>query len=403
MSKPPMAEMIEQWLVTQGLDGGRVIEIMDGFCERLAEGGFPLARGLIGLRTLHPQLGAVGFLWQRDEGGVETEHIDHQDGEFAKSPFAQLKRLGGTLRRRLSDPSCPRDFPVLAELAEAGMTDYFCAVVPFGDMAEGNGLMTSWATDRRSGFAETEIERLVDLLSLLALAVKASAAPRVSRSLLSIYLGHDAGDRVLSGTIQRGSMQSVSAVLYYADLAGFTGFADKAESAALMAALDVYLEAMAVPVELSGGQILKYIGDGLLATFALADFDGEAEPAVAAALDAAEDALARVATINAERQAAGEPFMDLDIALHLGDVLYGNVGTDERLDFTVIGPAVNEASRIEALCGTLDQRVLASAALAEAAGGERYRLKSLGRQRLRGVTEPQELFGLAARASPTDA
>jgi adenylate cyclase len=311
-------------------------------------------------------------------------------------------RQGGTLRRRLSDPACPRDYPVLCELAEAGMTDYVCAVVPFGDMADGNGLMTAWATDRRDGFADREVDRLVRLVSLLAVVVKASAAPRVSRSLLSIYLGHDAGNRVLAGTVKRGSMQTISAVLYFADLAGFTGFADKAESQALMAALDAYLEAMAVPVEHSGGQILKYIGDGLLATFALADFDGEAEPAVAAALDAAEDALARVAAINAERQAVGEPCMDLDIALHLGDVLYGNVGTDERLDFTVIGPAVNEASRIEALCGRLDRRVLASAALARAAGSERHRLTSLGLQQLRGVAQPQELFGLAIGASSAD-
>ena len=403
MASPISTTTIDEWLVAQGLAGGHAVDIMDGFCERLSEAGLPLARVAIGLRTL-PGHGTIDFLWERGVGGVET---DSSTGDLAEtgaggSPFAPLITSGGTLRRRLSEPSCPRDPPVLARLAEAGMTDYLNVATAFGDMAQGKGLIASFATDRSVGFAEAELARLAGLTALLAVVVKASAGARVSRSLLSIYLGHDAGNRVLAGTVKRGSMQSISAVLYFADLAGFTSFADRSASEALMSALDAYLEAMAVPVEHSGGQILKYIGDGLLATFALADFDGEAQEAVAAALDAAEDALARVAAVNAVRLAAGEPIMDLDIALHLGEVLYGNVGTDERLDFTVIGPAVNEASRIEALCGQLGRRVLTSVALAQAAGSERHRLESLGLHPLRGVAQPQELFGLAPRGARPD-
>jgi adenylate cyclase len=393
-----MSATIEEWLVARGLEGHPTAEIIAGFCARLVVDGLPLARAVIGSRILHPQFGAVSLMWRRGAGEVVIDRFHHdQTDEFAASPFARLSQGAdrGALRRRLCDPGCPRDFPLLDRLVEAGMTDYFCAVVPFGGQFTTNRLYSSWTTDRAGGFAGRELADLAKLLPLLALAIKASTAPRVARSLLAIYLGEDAGDRVLAGTIQRGSMQSIRAVLYYADLAGFTRFAETNTGPALVATLNRHLEAIAVPVARRRGQVLKFLGDGLLATFALADFSGETEGAIAAALDAAEEALTRVAALKAEREATGEPDLDVDIALHLGDVLYGNIGTEDRLDFTVIGPAVNEASRIEALCQALGRRVLASAALADAAGAARQRLEPIGRFALRGVREPQLLFGLA--------
>jgi len=398
-----MGESLERWLVDQGIKGTGLIEIMDGFCTRLVGEGFALARGYIGLRTLHPKYGAIGFLWQRGSGGVEAERYSHESRnavDFQRSPFAYLiDRGGGCLRRRLIDQSTPRDFPILDDFVAQGITDYICHLLPFGGQDRADGMTSSWATDQPGGFAERDVERLMGLLPLLAMTVKATATYRVARNLLGVYLGHDAGDRVLAGAVRRGSVESIRAVLFYADLAGFTRVADKADRETLVETLDDYLEAMATPVDLRGGQVLKFLGDGLLATFALSDFDGQAEAAAAAALDAAEDALSRTAGLNDRRRAEGKPVMGLDIALHLGDVLYGNVGTDERLDFTVIGPAVNEASRIEALCRTLDRRVLASAALAEAAGCERERLVALGSHPLRGVREPQELYGLKERVA----
>jgi adenylate cyclase len=396
-----MTDGLERWLVDQGLKGAGVIEIMDGFCNHLVAEGFPLVRGYISVRTLHPKYGAVGFLWQREAGGVEAERYSHESSnaaEYLRSPFAYLiDRGGGRLRRRLIDQSSPRDFPVLDDFVAAGITDYIADLLPFGGTERQDGLMSSWATDRPGGFDDAHLERMTDLLPLLAVTVKATATYRVARNLLGVYLGHDAGDRVLAGAVRRGSVETIRAVLFYADLAGFTRVADTTDRDALVATLDDYLEAMAEPVDIRGGQVLKFLGDGLLATFALADFGNNAEAAAAAALDAAEDALARTAVLNLRRQENGQPVMNLDIALHLGDVLYGNVGTDERLDFTVIGPAVNEASRIEALCRTLERRVLISSALAEAAGEERHRLVALGSHPLRGVREPQELYGLAAQ------
>jgi len=398
-----MAERIEQWLMAQGLRGAGVIEIMDGFCGHLVGEGFPLARGYIGLRTLHPKYGAVGFRWERGSGGVEAERYGHDSDnspEFVQSPFAQLiARGGGRIRRRLIDQASPRDFPVLDDFAAGGITDYLCDLLPFSGMERADGMLSSWATDRPGGFEERDIARLTGLLPALALTVKATATFRVARNLLGVYLGHDAGDRVLAGTVRRGSVESIRAVVFYADLSGFTRVADTADRETLVATLDDYLETMVVPVDLRGGQVLKFLGDGLLATFALDAFNDNAEAAVSAALDAAEDALGRVAALNVTRRSLGQPVMGLDVALHLGDVLYGNVGTDERLDFTVIGPAVNEASRIEALCRALERPLLASAALAQAAGSERHRLEALGFHALRGVREPQELYGLARKAA----
>ena len=396
-----MAETLAQWLVAQGLKGAPIADIMDGFCQRLGDDGFPLALGTVELRVPHPQYGAIRFCWRR-ELGAEAERLDHGELDLFEGPLAPPSRSEtdmAVLRRRLEDPACPRDLPGLSRLAAAGITDHLRVVVPTDETSPPYGLVTSWATDRAGGFADDEIERLMRLLPLVAIAVKASAAPRAARSLLTIYLGHDAGARVLAGKVRRGATTSIRAVLCYADLAGFTSFADRAESAVVIAALDLYFEALVIPIERCGGQILKFMGDGLLAIFALSDFDDDAEQAVAAALDAAEDAVRGVETLNARRRDAGEVAMEVDLALHLGEVHYGNVGTDERMDFTVIGPAVNEASRFEALCGQLDRRILASAAFADAAGSERHRLEPLGRHRLRGVREAQELFGIARHQS----
>ena len=395
-----MAETLEQWLIAQGLRGTPIADIMDGFCQRLADDGFPLALATIELRVPHPQYGAIRLCWRR-ELGAEAERLAHEELDLVEglpAPSSRSETDMAVLRRRLEDPACPSDLPGLDRLA-AGITDHLRVVVPTDETSPPYGLATAWATDRAGGFADDEIERLMRLLPLVAIAIKASAAPRAARSLLTIYLGHDAGARVLAGKVRRGATTSIRAVLCYADLAGFTSFADRAESAVVIAALDLYFEALVIPIERCGGQILKFMGDGLLAIFALSDFDDDAEQAVAAALDAAEDAVRGVEALNAHRRDAGEVAMEVDLALHLGEVHYGNVGTDERMDFTVIGPAVNEASRFEALCGQLDRRILASAAFADAAGSERHRLEPLGRHRLRGVREAQELFGIARHQS----
>jgi adenylate cyclase len=210
--------------------------------------------------------------------------------------------------------------------------------------------------------------------------------------VLETYLGRDAGHRVLAGEIERGSAEAIRAVIWFSDLRGFTKLADSLPRDVLIAALDDYLEAMAAPVHANDGQILKFMGDGLLATF---DLTGRDDAAVCQdALAAAVQLRAAVPALNEARKAAGKPIMEFGLALHLGDVFYGNIGASDRLDFTVIGPAVNEASRIQALCRSLDRNILISSTFQETADSKRG-LESLGFHALRGVQEPRELFGLA--------
>ncbi|MDP6473760.1 MAG: adenylate/guanylate cyclase domain-containing protein [Alphaproteobacteria bacterium] len=203
------------------------------------------------------------------------------------------------------------------------------------------------------------------------------------------YLGRDAARRVLSGEIERGHVETVSAVLFYSDLCGFTALGDRMDGHELVELLNEYLACMAEPVEARGGQVLKFMGDGMLGTFEL---PAEGGATCVGALEAALDALSRVGELNKERRAAGRPIMALNVALHLGDVAYGNVGSPMRLDFTVIGPAVNEVSRLEAMCDPLERRLLISEAFADAIPADGPELLPLGRHGLRSVREPVHLF-----------
>lgn len=393
---------ISAWLVQAGLDALPVEQLMAGFCERLNGAGLRIARANVATSTLHPLLRAYGYTWDRRGGNTESlafAHSDQLNAAWLESPFAFMLANDLTyLRRPLTGPKAKLDFPVLKEFRDDGLTDWYGAAFSFGLDAVVDdkvlvGLICSLSSDRPDGFASSDLVLLEQLLPTLALAVKSIAVHEMSRGLLTTYLGADAAARVLSGTIMRGSTQSVHAVLYYADLRGFTTLADVTPTEELIGMLDDYLECMAKPVEQRGGQVMKFLGDGLLATFGV----GAVQPpdVCATALDAAREAMSLVAALNARRRDAGKPVMEIDLALHLGDVLYGNVGSDSRLDFTVIGPAVNEASRIETLCKKLDRNLLISESFAAAATGCAGQLISLGHHPLRGVREPVELFTLA--------
>lgn len=228
------------------------------------------------------------------------------------------------------------------------------------------------------------------MLPRLALSLKSTLTYQISVNLLDTYVGPDAGRRILDGEIRRGAAEVIRAVLWFADLRGFTAFSDTTPKEEVFGTLDEYFDCMVRPLVGHGGQGLKFLGDGLIGTF---DLQHMAKDAVCrASLDSAVEALKLVDELNAARRAAGKPVLRLDLALHLGDVLYGNVGALDRQDFTLIGPAVNEASRIEALCETLDRNLLISETFATAASQCTGRLVSVGRHHLRGVRDAQELF-----------
>jgi adenylate cyclase len=259
-----------------------------------------------------------------------------------------------------------------------------------GSIGEMDCTFSSFSTDREGGFRDEDIEALRFLVPSLALAIKSISVARIAGTLVETYLGRDAGRRVLAGRIMRGVADRIGAVLWFSDLRDFTRIAEAAPAEQLIPFLNDYAEAIVTAIHAAGGDVMKLIGDGILAIFPVAEPDA----ACRGALVAARDARQRVATLNGRRAEAGLPSTEFYLALHVGEVFYGNIGSVDRLDFTVVGPAVNEVSRIAALCRSVDQPVLLSSAFAEAASSCREQLVSVGRYALRGVARPQDLFTL---------
>ena len=387
---------IAGWLVDFALRSDDEAGMLGGFCDRLAAAGVPLLRVAAGSEALHPTLDVRGTRWSRASGvrreDYTREEAEANEEEWRRSPFSRLIETDAAeLRRRLGDTYEQGEFPLLDRFVrDHGMTDYLALSVRYGPgstLGAVPGLLVSYQTDRRDGFDEAEIDLLRRLTRPFALAHKAIAGVHTGRSLLQIYLGADPARRVLDGAIVRGKAEPVEAVLWYSDLQGFTRIADTAPRDQVLELLDRYADCLVSTIGAHGGEVLKFIGDGILAMFPL----GENHPC-GRALDAAEAALRNIDELNGRRRGEGLPWTDVHLALHVGEVLYGNIGSRERLDFTVVGPAVNEVARIEAMCRSLDQRVVTSAAFATTAGDSRARLVSLGRYALRGVRRPEELF-----------
>jgi adenylate cyclase len=392
------------WAVREGLRGADAYRLFDGYCQRLVIDGMPLWRAHAAMDTLHPQWNGYGYIWRRDLNAIEPEQYGRESSEreaWLQSPFEHLIRrsLGGednpSIRRRLEIGPEQRDFPVLEEFFALGATDYIAHLFAFGgngNRSQGSGIVYSFSSDRSGGFSEDDTTLVQATLPALSLAMKAHAGHVIASGLLGTYLGEDAGARVHSGSVIRGSVDNLRAVLWYADIRGFTALSDSAPGPVVVELLNDVFEILTASLRPRRGQVLKFIGDGMLATFPFEDAD-RAETC-ARALDAAIEAMTAIDVLNAARKAGGAPLASVDLALHLGEALYGNVGAIDRLDFTVIGPAINEAARIEALCEPLGRAVLVSAEFVDGMGAPDARLTSLGRHALRGVKEQKEIFAL---------
>lgn len=393
----PEVGALTDWLIEQGLRQTSMTELVQGFCERLVALGLPLWRGYVSARTLHPRISAVGYIWRRGIGGErdEYEHAIIPTEAYLSSPFAYMEdRDLERMRIRLAAEESIA-FPLLERFKADGATDYLARLIAYGPPAGPHrtiGFGTSWITDAEGGFTEAQIAILDHLMPRLGLALGARLGQEIAVNLLDTYLGPEAGTRVLQGEIRRGSLEVISAAILYADFRGFTRITDRCERDLLIEMLNDYFDCLVPIVHQHGGQVLKFLGDGLLATFPVDD-RGMGEMCERA-LRAAAEAVRCIRGLSVERAAAGRPVMDLDLALHQGDIFFGNVGSVDRLDFTVIGPAVNEASRIEALCSQHDQPLLMSEAFADALGPSRDRLVSIGRFMLRGVSAPQSVYTL---------
>ncbi|HXQ66432.1 MAG TPA: adenylate/guanylate cyclase domain-containing protein [Alphaproteobacteria bacterium] len=393
------------WIAEAGLAGKSETEMVTGFCTRAIALGLPLARASVLIDTLHPIYEGRHFSWQASERETELREYGFSGhGEVSerwrRSPFYRLVQSGESLLRRRVNAESEAEFPILTDMAAAGITDYVAMVNRFaaeGIIGEMDCVYSSWATEVPQGFRGADLADLKRLVPLLALAVKSASLARIAKTLVETYLGRDAGRRVLEGRIVRGTADRIEAVLWFSDLRGYTRITDTAAPGQIIPLLNDYADAIISAIHAAGGDVLKLMGDGTLAIFTAED----REEACRAALAAASAARRSVVELNRRRSAASLPVTDMYLGLHFGEVFYGNIGSKERLDFTVVGPAVNEASRIAALCRSVEQPVLLSATFASAAGEARRRLVSVGRYALRGVGRPQELFTLdPAQDSP---
>jgi len=397
------------WAVREGLCGTSAYDLFDGFCQRLVTDGVPLWRAHVAMETLHPQWSGYGFTWRRDLNAVRPEQYARTsmtEGEWLASPMYHLigrARSGErdpSMRRRLEVGPKERDFPALEEFFAQGATDYVAQLFIFGeggDPSQGTGVVYSFASDRQGGFDDGDVSLLRATLPAVSLAMKAHAGHVIASALLQTYLGKETGRRVHAGAIERGSVESIHAVLWFADIRDFTPTSDASSGAAVIELLNAVFETLAATLRPHGGEVLKFLGDGMLATLSFEEADRT--KTCRAALDAAAETMRALAMLNSTRVASGLSPVTVDLALHVGEVLYGNVGAADRLDFTVVGPAVNEVARIEALCAPLQQTVLTSAEFAAAADSADTRLVSLGHYNLRGVREAKEIFALAPSAA----
>jgi adenylate cyclase len=385
------------WITEAGLAGLSESATLEGFCERALEVGLPLARANVVIDTLHPVYEGRAFVWKRKTNKTSLTEFGRDSVDVQRwenSPYYYLELSGEPMLRRRLTADTEKEFSVFPELRVQGMTDYvaitnrFAAEGIVGDM---DCVYSSWATDARAGFRDVDVIDLCRLMPLLALALKTASLARITGTLVETYLGRDAVRRVLEGRISRGVAEQIEAAIWFSDLRGYTRLSDTAKPEEIIPLLNEYADAIISAIHEHGGDVLKLMGDGVLAIFTAADRNRACE----AALTAAEDAPRRVADVNGLRTANGLPTMELYLGLHIGEVFYGNIGSKERLDFTIVGPAVNEVSRIASMCRSVDQPLLVSSAFAAALGASRNRLVSVGRYALRGVSRPQDLFTLA--------
>jgi adenylate cyclase len=348
----------------------------------------PLWRAAFHTGTLHPQISGIGTRWFRDRKIVEEYRILHgseETDEYRLSPIRATIERGARFRRRLDRPV--PEYPLLEKIRQAGGTDYFA--LPLNRTFR-RFPVVAWSTDRAGGFSETDIAKLEEINPALAAIAETRAVRRISTSLLDTYLGPQAGQRILAGQILRAQGERMRAVIMMTDMRNFTGLSDRLPGDAVIELLDDYFDAMVSPIQQNKGEILKFMGDGVLAIFP-ADDDEDFAPSSLRALEAATQGLERLAAVNQIRRENELSELRTGIGLHLGEVIYGNVGAADRLDFTVIGPAVNLASRIEGLTKRLLRPLLTSSAFAEICP---HPLVSLGFHPVRGLHQPEEVFGL---------
>ena len=386
------------WLSEQGLKGLDEPELFAGFCEQCRAAGLDLARALGLIDTLHPEFEGRAFQWN-DESEITPEVIQYGSTTTGE---ALLNWQNSIFYHMLCDRTAERrirlssdegtTYNILDKLKDEGHTDCVSMIHHFTDqgrVGEMDCFYSYWTTRSDGGFSDDDIAALRILLPTLALAVKAGSCVRIISTLADVYLGADAGQRVVKGSIARGSAERIETVMWFSDLRGYTRISDTAAPDEIIPLLNDYSGTVITAIHDHGGSVLKLIGDGVLAIFN-ADDPGTA---CANAIGAERQLRRMLAELDTRRQAEGKPTTEVYLGLHIGEVFYGNIGSQTRLDFTVVGPAVNEVSRISSMCRSVERHMIMSSDFVEACPpDERVHAVSLGRFALRGIARAKELF-----------
>ncbi len=390
LGRPSLAE-VESWLLGEAADHGDLLEVFQSFVWRLVAAGLPLDRASLHVGTLHPQLFGYAWNWSRDDGLCDEVKVDEAvlgSDAYRRNPLYRVIEHGETFRGRTDAPDVLEQ-GLLADLARQEIVEYLA--MPLSAGGDYHNAATV-ATRQAEGFSAEQISNIDRLLRLLALHVARHIAARIAENLVNTYLGDAAGSQVLQGSIKRGSGAPIGAIIWASDLRGFTDLADRLDDRDVLSVLNAYFERLAGAVMAHDGEVLKFIGDGLLAVFPFSAFETE-QAAARAALAAARSALSELDLLNEDKSQLAEidgwrP-LRTGIALHRGDVFFGNLGAPRRLDFTVIGKAVNAVSRVEGLSKPLGRPILFTEPVAELLD---VPLETLGTHALKGLSEPLPIF-----------
>jgi len=384
---------IREWLIDGARSAPQPLAMFDALCNRLTEAGIPLWRVGFFIRTLHPDIFGRNFIWKPGEQiAVGTVDFDIQDTpEFNASPLSIVFRQGREVRCRVGDPASS-SYPIIDDLRAEGVTDYIALPILFID---GSAHATSWSTKQEGGFTDEQLGALRSIMPPLARLIEAVSLRRIATTLLDTYVGNRAGEKILGGQIRRGHAESMNAAIWLSDLRGFTALSDRLPSETVVDILNNYFDCQVAAIQAHGGEVLKYMGDGLLAVFPIDEYVGDSQQVCARVLEAACETRASVEAMQYPVGDTIEHFR-FGVALHVGPILYGNIGGGSRLDFTCIGPAVNLAARLEKLTGRLRRTIVASEGFAGICSGGWH---DLGEFPIAGFSKAQRVYGLFDEAA----
>jgi adenylate cyclase len=385
----PELQKITDWLIDGARSEPSPPRMMAETCERLVAAGLPLWRVNVFIRTLHPDVFGRSFVWRPgEEVTVTTASFDAPDSqEFKESPLAILYETASEVRYRLDDPESAK-FPFLDDMRAEGVTDYFAAPLLF--VADGSIHSSSWTTKQPGGFTSEQLDGLRSLVIPLARLIEIISLRRTATLLLDTYVGNRAGERILGGQIRRGHAETMHAAIWLSDLRGFTALSDRLPAETVVEILNRYFDCQVSSIRSHGGEVLKFMGDGLLAVFPIDEYVGDVRQVCSRVLEAARESRASVEAMHYPIGDAVERFR-FGVALHVGPILYGNIGGGDRLDFTCIGPAVNLAARLEKIAGKLNRTIVASAGFAGICSGG---WADLGEFPIAGFSKAERVFGL---------